>query len=79
MIQDIQDDSEHASHASEVLRPTPSNSYLLGHGPDTPVLCLSTWGGRWGCYPHLAAFPTEALCATVEAAKQVLGRNSKHS
>lgn len=69
--------SQHAfqvSRGPEIKSPCP---YLLGHGSDAPVLGLGTWGGGWGRHPHLAAFPAEALCAAVEAAQQVLGRNSR--
>jgi hypothetical protein len=48
--------------------------YLLGHGSDAPVFSLRTGRGGGGCHSYLAAFPTQALGATVEAAQQVLGR-----
>lgn len=72
-------DSPQSAKHLEPLGPralTLLGSYLLRHGSDAPVLGLGTGGVRGGRHPHLAAFPAEALGATVEAAQQVLGRNT---
>lgn len=77
VIEDLQEGLPAARQASRT--PGIKSPYLLSHGSDAPVLGLGTGGGGGGRHPHLAAFPAEALGAAVEAAQQILGRNSRRS